>query len=469
MSKNKTHYVCENCGYESIKWVGKCPACNTWNTFKEITVYGKGGNKPVNFEPMDLKTLEVEEFEDEERIRTNINEFDRTLGGGIVKGSVVLIGGEPGIGKSTLVLQAAANIKRNVLYVTGEESLKQISLRARRLNIAAAGVKIYSETDLDSILQAVEKSEAEVVIIDSIQTVFLPNLDASPGTITQLRETTVRILQFAKLHNVAFLIVGHITKDGSIAGPKALEHIVDTVLQFVGERNYPFRILRSLKNRFGSTNEIGIFEMRRDGLNEALNAADFFLNGREKGVSGSVVTVSMEGTRPILLEVQALVVPTHFGNPQRVATGFDYKRLSILLAVIEKRVKLRVSQHNVFLNMSGGIKIDEPAVDLAVCIAIVSSLKNFVPSARLAAIGEVGLGGEIRGVNYIEKRINETLKLGFSKILLPKANQKSLKEFDSGKLIFVESLNQAILFARQFQENTSGNQIRNFSGEKGED
>jgi len=449
MSKTRINYICSNCGFESIKWTGRCPSCNQWNTMEEVVVLKNKNRTEENFNPEKLKSLNEINYEEEKRIPTNIGELDRTLGGGIVKGSVILIGGEPGIGKSTLALQAAGSINRKTLYITGEESTKQLALRARRLNISTDNILIYSETNVNLILEAVENSSAEVVIIDSVQTIYLPELESPPGTINQLKETTSKILRFAKSRGTAFLIVGHITKEGLIAGPKVLEHIVDTVLQFAGERNYPFRILRALKNRFGSVNEIGLFEMRQEGLAEATNATEFFWSRKEKGVSGSVVTVSLEGVRPILLEVQALVIPTHFGNPQRVATGFDYRRLSILLAVLEKRLNLKVSQHNVFLNMSGGIRIDEPAVDLAVCIAIASSLKNFAPHNRLLAIGEIGLGGEVRGVNYIEKRINEALKLGFNKILLPAANKKNFNIDSPAKIVFVDYLIDAIKFAQE--------------------
>ncbi|MCO6472229.1 MAG: DNA repair protein RadA [Melioribacteraceae bacterium] len=443
MSKTKIKYICSNCGYETLKWLGKCPSCNEWNTFSEELVEERKGRRIKKKETVISKLSDISQEEDQ-RIKTGIDEFDRVLGGGLMPGSVTLLGGDPGIGKSTLVIQAAAKIQNTVLYVTGEESVKQINIRAKRLGLESENLLLLAETDLTIIKDAIKKNDPFVVIIDSIQTVYDPDLDNSPGTITQIRESTAELLQLAKGTNCAIIIIGHVTKDGFIAGPKVLEHIVDTVLQFEGEKNYSYRILRAQKNRFGSTNEIGVFDMRDDGLHEVKNPSEIFIGEREKEISGSIITSSIEGTRPVLLEVQALVTPSHFGNPQRVATGFDYRRLSILLAVLEKRAALRLSSSNVFLNMAGGIKIEEPAIDLAVCCAIASSLKNISASPGFVVVGEVGLGGEVRSVSHIEKRIQEAEKLGFEQIILPKSNLKSVSIKNKIKIHSVENILEAI-------------------------
>lgn len=444
MSKSKIKYICSNCGYESLKWVGKCPSCDSWNTFTEEFVEIKKSGHAKNSFAGTISKLDSIVHETETRISTNIEEFDRVLGGGLMPGSVVLIGGDPGIGKSTLVMQAASKLNRNVLYVTGEESVNQINLRAKRLKVVSDNILAMTETDLEIILNAIEKEKPEVIIIDSIQTTYKPDLENAPGTITQIRECTSELMQLAKKSQHTIIIIGHITKEGMIAGPKILEHIVDTVLQFEGERNHSYRILRAQKNRFGSTNEIGIFEMFEDGLHEVKNPSEIFLSEREKEITGSVVTASIEGTRPILLEVQALVTSSAFGNPQRVATGFDYRRLSILMAVLEKRAGLKLSAQNVFLNIAGGIRIDEPAVDLAVCCAIASNFTNKFAKNDTVVIGEVGLGGEVRSVGNIEKRIQEASKLGFKKIVVPSNNVKSLKSKNNIELIPVENIVQAI-------------------------
>lgn len=440
MSKSRIKYVCSNCGYESLKWIGKCPSCDNWNSFVEELVEIKKPSSQVNVSSGNVVKLDSLVHENETRIKTNIEEFDRVLGGGLMPGSVVLIGGDPGIGKSTLVMQAAAKLQKKVLYVTGEESVNQINLRAKRLKVSSQDVLAMTETDLDTIINTIEKEEPDVVIVDSIQTTYKSDLENTPGTITQIRECTSELMRVAKKRHCAIIIIGHITKEGMIAGPKLLEHIVDTVLQFEGERSYSYRILRAQKNRFGSTNEIGIFEMHDDGLREVKNPSEIFLSEREKEITGSVVTASIEGTRPILLEVQALVTPSAFGNPQRVATGFDYRRLSILLAVLEKRAGLKLSTQNVFLNIAGGIRIDEPAVDLAVCCAIASSFTDKFAKNDTVVIGEVGLGGEVRSVSNVEKRIQEAAKLGFKKILIPANNSKSLKQKNSIELVPVENI-----------------------------
>lgn len=417
MSSVKKKYVCQSCGYEAIQWLGKCPSCGNWNTFSEEL------EKKTKSKSLSSKTILYNINEKNQvkaaRLKTGISEFDRVLGGGLINGSVVLIAGDPGIGKSTLVLQAVSKLNNKVIYVTGEESLEQISLRASRLKIRNEKLFVLPETNLNLILEIFEKELPSVVVIDSIQTIYHEALESSPGTIGQIRECTSTLMDYAKKKNVSVIIIGHITKDGLIAGPKALEHIVDTVIQFSGEKNYSFRILRAIKNRFGSTNEIGIFEMHEDGLKEVENPSQVFLSEREYGASGSVVTSIIEGTRPILVEVQALVTPSGYGMAQRVATGFDLRRLSILLAVIEKRLNLKLSQHNVFLNIAGGVDIDEPAADLAVCSAIVSSINDIPADSLTCVVGEVGLGGEIRSISHLEKRIQEAQKLGFKKIIAP--------------------------------------------------
>ncbi len=444
MSKTRIKYICSNCGYESLRWLGKCPECDNWNTFTEEIVE-TNKKKPVAYKgTLNLKKIDELEGVEKNRIVTGIGELDRVLGGGFIPGSVILLGGDPGIGKSTLAMQAASKINNKVLYITGEESTAQIKMRAARLKIQSDNFYVLAETDLNIILASINSLSPAFVVIDSIQTMYRSELENSPGTITQIRECTSHLMETAKKSEVAILIVGHVTKEGFIAGPKVLEHIVDTVIQFEGESQHSFRILRTQKNRFGSTNEIGIFEMHEDGLTEVKNPSELFLSERDKDISGSAITASIEGTRPILLEVQALVTPSSFGNPQRVATGFDYRRLSILLAVLEKRSGLRLSANNVFLNMAGGVKIDEPAVDLAVCCSIASSLTDKLITAKTVLIGEVGLGGEVRSVNHIEKRIQEAQKLGFEKVVIPYNNTKGLKNYSSIKIVGVESLTEAI-------------------------
>lgn len=449
MKKQKIKYVCTNCGHESLRWVGKCPACEGWNTFQEEIVESKNEKLIASHKEVYLKNLKEISIEKEERIKTGIDEFDRVFGGGVIKGSVVLIGGDPGIGKSTLMLQAASRMKCKALYITGEESLMQIKLRANRLKIKSENLLLLSETDLNVMLNVIKSEAPSVVIIDSIQTTHDSRMENAAGTVTQIRESTSRLMEDAKKNNYSAIIIGHITKEGTIAGPKILEHIVDAVIQFEGDANNYFRILRAQKNRFGSTNEIGIFEMHEDGLKEVANPSEIFLSERSKNISGTSISATIEGTRPLLVEIQALVTPTHFGNPQRVASGFDYRRLSILLAVLEKRCGYKLSAHNVFLNIAGGIKIFEPAVDLAVCCSITSSLLERVCDNNSAMIGEVGLSGEIRNVNHIEKRIQEAEKLGFKRVFVPAAFSSNSKERSLIKIIPIESLNEAIQLALQ--------------------
>ncbi|MCH8941136.1 MAG: DNA repair protein RadA [Bacteroidetes bacterium] len=427
MKKTKTKYICSNCGYESLRWIGKCPECDSWNSFtEEIIEENKRAPKPYKGK-IQIQKIQDISAKETDRIITGIAEFDRVLGGGLMPGSVILLGGDPGIGKSTLAMQTTSKLNDKVLYVTGEESTKQIKIRSERLNLKSDNFYVLAETNLSVVLSAIKELQPAVVVIDSIQTIYREELDNSPGTVTQIRECTSILQDAAKRNNFCVIIVGHVTKDGMIAGPKIMEHIVDTVLYFEGNSNYSYRILRAQKNRYGSTNEIGIFEMRESGLEEIKDPSKIFLSERDKQTPGTVVTSTIEGTRPLLLETQALVTPSNFGYPQRVSTGFDQRRLSILLAVLEKHGKLKLSSHNVFINMAGGVKIFEPAIDLAVCCSIASSLSNKLIDNNTVVIGEVGLGGEVRSVSNIDKRIREAEKLGFEKVILPKSNLNGLK------------------------------------------
>jgi DNA repair protein RadA/Sms len=444
MPKTKIKYVCSNCAYESLRWLGKCPECESWNSFTEEIIETSKRKPTITKSKFELNTIETISAAEDDRIKTGMGEFDRVLGGGLMPGSVILLGGDPGIGKSTLAMQASANINHNVLYITGEESERQIKLRASRLKLKSSGFYVQSETNLSDIFGAINQLSPSVVVIDSIQTMYRSELDNSPGTITQVRECTSLLIDEAKKKHFSVIIIGHVTKEGMIAGPKLLEHMVDTVVQFEGESNYSFRILRAQKNRFGSTNEIGVFEMHEDGLHEVENPSELFLSEREKQTPGSVVTSSIKGTRPILLEVQALVTPSNYGYPQRVSNGFDQRRLSILLAVLEKRANILVSATNVFVNIAGGIRASEPAIDLAVSIAIASSLNDKIINNQTIIIGEVGLGGEIRSVGNVEKRIQEAEKLGFRSAIVPASNSKGLKRNSVIKTIPVEDLKQTI-------------------------
>lgn len=410
---------------------------------EEIAEDKRNARSTLPSKDFSLYTLKHIAADEKERYTTGLGEFDRVLGGGLVPGSVVLIGGDPGIGKSTLVLQAASGIKGKVMYISGEESLRQIKLRADRISVRAENIVLASETELNNILHAVHQEEPVVLIVDSIQTTYDSRLENSPGTVTQIRECTAGILEDAKKKGYAVLLIGHVTKEGYIAGPKLLEHVVDAVIQFEPETGGNYRVLRAIKNRFGSTNELGIFEMSETGLREVLNPSEVFLSERSGEVSGSVVTAAVEGTRPILIEVQALVTPSNFGNPQRISTGFDQRRLSILLAVLERRAGVRVSSHNVFLKLAGGVTIEEPAVDLAVCAAVWSSVTDQPVNKGVLLLGEVGLGGEVRGINHADKRISEAEKLGFAKIFLPAKNHSSATS-KTAKLISVESLAQVL-------------------------
>lgn len=446
MSKVQSKYVCQNCGYESPKWIGKCPNCEGWNTFvEELTqkVSLRKNNITARAEATPLSDVDMIE---DQRIVTSITEFDRVLGGGIVRGSVVLLGGDPGVGKSTLMMQLARHLNdRIVLYVSGEESARQIKLRAERLGFTSAkSFLVLAETNVDVVAEVVERTPPDIMIVDSIQTMFRPQFESSSGSVAQVRETAALLTRIAKDKSIPTFLIGHVTKDGIIAGPKVIEHMVDTVLQFEGERHYAYRILRALKNRFGSTNEIGVFEMRDNGLQEVKNPSEVFLSERSFGASGSTVVASVEGTRPILIEVQALVTPTSYGVPQRTTTGFDSRRLGLLVAVLEKRLGMVLGQQDVFVNIAGGVRIDEPAVDLGIASSIISSLRDVPIDSQTVAVGEIGLSGEVRTVSQIEKRVQEAAKLGFHRIILPRNNLKGVLRSHGIELIGVERIEDAV-------------------------
>ena len=446
MTKVHSKYVCQSCAFESTRWIGKCPNCEAWNSFVEEVEAPKtrgrhAGSAKSSSAAIPITAVTVSE---EPRTSTRIPEFDRVLGGGIVPGSVVLVGGDPGIGKSTLMLQMVASLtSHTVLYITGEESVHQIRMRSERLGIRPSEqLLLLAETDLDVIGTLLEKCSPDLVVVDSIQTMYRSDFESAPGTVSQVREATAQFVRFSKTRNVPVFLIGHVTKEGVIAGPRVVEHMVDTVLQFEGEQHYAHRILRALKNRFGPTNEIGIFEMQDGGLKEVLNPSEVFLAERRTEASGSTVVASIEGTRPLLLEVQALVAPTSYGVPQRSSTGFDPRRLQMLLAVLERRVGLRLGQYDVFVNVVGGIRVDEPAVDMGMALSIVSSLQDVAVDPGVVAVGEVGLGGEIRTVSQMEKRVSEAGKLGFKRCLLPRCG---IKIRNGGiELNEVESVDQAI-------------------------
>lgn len=450
MAKNKksTIFFCQNCGHESPKWMGQCPACKEWNTFVEEPVAATAVKSGITAgglqKPAALSEISMQE---EERLATGIGELDRVLGGGIVTGSLTLVGGDPGIGKSTLLLQMCrylAEAGRNVLYISGEESLRQIKMRAERIGSFSDTLRLLCETNLDMIEEIIKQQKPQVVIIDSIQTMFSENVSAAPGSVSQVRESTGVFLRLAKGLGVSIFIVGHVTKEGTVAGPRVLEHMVDTVLYFEGDRYASYRILRGVKNRFGSTNEIGVFEMREEGLVQVPNPSEYMLNGRPKGASGCVVACSMEGTRPLMVEIQALVCHSNFGIPRRQATGTDFNRVNLLMAVLEKRVGVQLSGCDAYVNMAGGMKIQEPAVDLGIVIAIVSSFKNRAANENMVVFGEVGLSGEVRAVSMAQKRVNEAKKLGFSTCILPKANADAIKDISGIRIIGVSNVAEAI-------------------------
>lgn len=456
-SKKTTLFFCQSCGYESAKWMGQCPGCKEWNTFVEETVVtgqtGMGGAvKAEGRKRAQAHKLSEISMKEEEKLRTHIEEFDRVLGGGIVPGSMTLVGGDPGIGKSTLLLQVCrelSNERHKVLYISGEESLKQIKIRANRMGEFTEELLLLCETNLTGIEDTIRQLSPEAVIIDSIQTMYNENVSAAPGSVSQVRESTGVLMQIAKGLGISIFIVGHVTKEGTVAGPRVLEHMVDTVLYFEGDRHASYRILRGVKNRFGSTNEIGVFEMRQDGLAEVKNPSEYMLNGKPEGASGSVVACSMEGTRPILIEIQALVCPTNFGFPRRQATGTDFNRVNLLMAVLEKRLCLQMSNCDAYVNIAGGMKIIEPAIDLGIAMAIVSSFKNRPIEEKTIVFGEIGLSGEVRAVNMAEQRIMEAQKLGFTTCILPAVclNQLNNKEkiiSEGMQLVGVKSVQDAI-------------------------
>jgi DNA repair protein RadA/Sms len=454
MAKRKTKFMCQECGYESPKWMGKCPGCGEWNKMvEEVEVVGstrKGAFAHSQGLSGSSKATPITSIEitNEARIQTDLNELNRVLGGGVVPGSLVLIGGDPGIGKSTLLLQVSSQLAikgQLVLYISGEESLRQTKLRADRLGISSENLMVYSETNLDEIGRTIENVAPKFVIIDSIQTVYHPDVTSAPGSVSQVRECTAELMRIAKTKGIAVFIVGHVTKEGSIAGPRLLEHMVDTVLYFEGERHHTYRILRAVKNRFGSTNEMGIFEMKELGLVEVSNPSEIFLEERSQGAAGSTVVASMEGTRPILVEIQALISPTSFGNPRRMATGIDHNRVSLLMAVLEKRVGMLLANQDAYLKVAGGVKLDEPAIDLAVAVSIASSFRDKPTRATDCIIGEVGLTGEVRRVSRIEQRVQEAAKLGFERVILPENNLGGWSGPKGIKLIGVSSVHQALL------------------------
>lgn len=459
MAKSRTTaFFCNECGYESAKWSGQCPSCKAWNTFvEEPVVKEKNVKGIVNINAKYHETAGVKKAApvrlssvtaaDTDRIKTDICELDRVLGGGIVEGSLVLVGGDPGIGKSTLLLQMCYNLAKNgnsVLYISGEESLGQIKLRAQRVGEASDNLMVLCETSLDTIENVLENVKPQIVVIDSIQTMYREEVGAAPGSVSQVRETTAVLMQLAKGLNISIFIVGHVTKEGVVAGPRMLEHMVDTVLYFEGDKNAAYRILRSVKNRFGSTNEIGVFEMRQEGLAEVANPSEYMLTGRPEEASGSVVVCLLEGTRPILVEIQALVCDSNFGMPRRTAAGADYNRVNLLMAVLEKRAGIHLSGSDAYVNIAGGMKVNEPAMDLGIVMALVSSFRNRPMMENTIVFGEVGLAGEVRAVSQPQIRINEAVKLGFENCILPQVCLKNIKKTDKINLIGISSVKDAV-------------------------
>ena len=446
-AKEKQIFFCKECGYESAKWQGQCPGCRAWNTFVEekVKVGVKGAVKQPKDAVSPMGILQVTTAE-ESRVQTGMRELDRVLGGGIVKGSLVLVGGDPGIGKSTILLQMCRNLVHqnvNVLYVSGEESLSQIKMRAERIGVFEKDMLLLCDNDMDNIERVITKSNASVVIIDSIQTMVVEEVGSAPGTVTQVREVTARLMQVAKQYGIAIFIVGHVTKEGNVAGPRTLEHMVDSVLYFEGDRNHGFRILRGVKNRFGSTNEIGVFTMTEKGLEEVDNPSQALLNGRPQNVSGSVVVSSLEGTRPILVELQALVCQTNFNMPRRTSVGIDYNRVNLILAVMEKRVGMNLWGYDAYVNIAGGMKVNDTAVDLGVAFAIASSMNNKVVPSDTMIIGEIGLAGEIRGVTNVLQPVKEADKRGFATCIIPKSNYDKAMDKLNVKILCVSTLVEA--------------------------
>lgn len=448
--KSGTVFFCQECGYESAKWLGQCPGCRAWNSFVEepvkVTVKGKRVTTGLREErePLPISGIDLKE---EERLTTDIAELDRVLGGGIVAGSLTLVGGDPGIGKSTLLLQVCQKLaakQTDVLYISGEESLRQIKLRAERIGSFDDHLKLLCETDLDVIDETVRAKKPQVVVIDSIQTMFRQDVSAAPGSVSQVRESTAVLMQLAKVQGVSIFIVGHVTKEGTVAGPRVLEHMVDTVLYFEGDRHASYRILRGVKNRFGATNEIGVFEMQEKGLVEVANPSEYMLTGRPEDASGSVVVCSMEGTRPILIEIQALVCSTNFGIPRRQATGTDFNRMNLLMAVLEKRLGMQLAGCDAYVNVAGGMRIMEPAIDLGMVLAIISSHRNYPLDPKMLCFGEIGLSGEVRAVSMAKQRVMEAKKLGFTTCILPEVCLKDVGRVEGMKLIGVNSVMDAI-------------------------
>ena len=453
MLKNKkTVYFCQECGYESAKWMGQCPGCKAWNTFVEETVSAKknpSGNLKASEKRQDPVILKDISLSEDERQTTQIGELDRVLGGGIVPGSLVLVGGDPGIGKSTLLLQVCRNLAENqvaVLYISGEESLRQIKLRANRIGDFNDKMQLLCETNLEVIREVIERKKPDVVVIDSIQTMFHEDVSSAPGSVSQVRESTNILMQIAKGMGISVFIVGHVTKEGNVAGPRVLEHMVDTVLYFEGDRHASYRVLRAVKNRFGSTNEIGVFEMCNTGLEEVKNPSEYMLNGRPEDASGSVVACSMEGTRPILVEIQALVCQSNFGIPRRTAVGTDFNRVNLLMAVLEKKVGIHLGTLDAYVNIAGGMKMTEPAIDLGICLAIVSSCKDVVIPDKVMVFGEVGLSGEIRAVSMAGQRVQEAKKLGFETVMLPEVCKSSVGKPEGINLVYVSQIRDAISY-----------------------
>ncbi|MBW1615508.1 MAG: DNA repair protein RadA [Deltaproteobacteria bacterium] len=456
MKKTETIFECQLCGYQTPKWMGRCPDCGKWDCFVENSTVLSGparrrGVKKKDIEAIKAVLLDSKDIENIKREKTGINELDRTLGGGITPGSLILLGGDPGIGKSTLMLQVLYAFSNNgngrgkVLYISGEESTSQIRLRSKRLGLISSSVFAVSEIDIDIILSIVEKVKPDIMVIDSIQTMFNKDISSVPGSVIQVRETAARLMIAAKKSSVSIFLIGHVTKEGAIAGPKLLEHMVDTVLYFEGDKNYIFRILRVVKNRFGSANEIGVFEMREKGLCEVSNPSALFLSQRPKSASGSVVIASLEGTRPILIEIQALVSATNFGSPRRTILGLDHNRVALLAAVMEKRLGTRLIGSDIFMNVTGGIKIDEPAVDLGIIAAIASSYFDKPVRSNAIAIGEIGLTGEVRAVSHIDIRIAEAVKMGFNKFIIPAGNLKRIKKQDKNiNIVGVSTIAEAV-------------------------
>lgn len=450
-AKKNTVFFCQECGFESTKWMGQCPGCKAWNSFVEETInqniVGSTGKKTSVISSKEPAVLSAVSLSKEDRIEIGIEELDRVLGGGIVPGSLSLVGGDPGIGKSTLLLQVCQKLAmqgRKILYISGEESLKQIKIRAMRIGEFTDSLLLLCETNLGIIEETIRKVMPEVVIIDSIQTMYNENVGAAPGSVSQVRESTGVFLQIAKGLGVSIFIVGHVTKEGTVAGPRVLEHMVDTVLYFEGDRHASYRILRGVKNRFGSTNEIGVFEMRQEGLAEVKNPSEFMLSGKPEGASGSVVACSMEGTRPVLIEIQALVCQSNFGIPRRQATGTDFNRLNLLIAVLEKRVGLQIGACDAYVNIAGGMRLQEPALDLGIVMAIVSSYKNRAVDDKTVVFGEVGLSGEVRSVNMMEQRIQEARKLGFTHCIVPRSGMEGLTRVEGIKITPVSNVREAI-------------------------